>query len=187
MPLRADQRPMDEWCSPPEIAEPLRQFYRKQKGKVGIDPCSNDRSIIWAKKTYTAGGLHLPWFIPHEGIDSAYSNPPYSRMDKWASRLVAERTRSKGQLEVTFLVPVATSTGWWSTVVSSEGCRLAFTKRLRFIDNEGMPQTTARFDSVLMFWGKGATLSATRRWDEFRDLFADVIRCTSDGYNWRFS
>jgi hypothetical protein len=155
----------DNWCTPPEVADPLEQFFG---GPVDLDPCSNARSIIRAVQTYRAGGLHLPW------AKTNFENPPYGRLDLWTDKGIYEIVVVERVRELVRLVPVATSTGWWRRAVAVDEtpaiwgdaheprARLVrapdplilFTKRIAFLNEEGMPQSGARFDSVLFYYGK---------------------------------
>ena len=142
----------DDWCSPPEVAEPLEQL---MGGPVDVDPCSNLRSIVRAKISYTAGGLHLPWGR------TTYENPPYSRMLLWTAKGLAEIQR-RNVFELVRLVPVATSAEWWRLAVGESAYNgvkagrrptIVFTKRLAFLDENGQAQGVARFDSALFYYG----------------------------------
>lgn len=150
----------DTWCTPRSIALPLEQFFG---GAVDVDPCSNERSIIKAKKVYTWGGLTRRWGR------TTYENPPYSCTHPWTVKGFAEMGFEAGhqstmQLggrasgtgpsvdELVRLVMVSTSSAWWTLATSCpRNPRLLFTKRLKFI---GDAKNGARFDTVLMYYGK---------------------------------
>ena len=138
----------DQWCSPKiEIAEPLAQLFG---GPVGIDPCSNARSVILAEVVYEWGGLHLPWKNP---LDTGYMNNPYSTNIPWANKAIHEM--QVGHLdELVTLMMVATSTAWWSSLCTTKKVRnprILFTKRLKFI---GDKKHGARFDTALKYYGR---------------------------------
>jgi hypothetical protein len=160
----------DGWCTPPEIVDPLHRFFPRFS-LTGLDPCSNANSIVDAARVYTCGALYLPW-----NAGEVYSNPPYSDLLRFTKKVVAEvRIPWKGKRkELVYLVPVATSTEWWRTALHTRYAAaaplLCFTKRIPFLDDNGMVQTTARFDSVLMVWAK-----SQHREEEFCDLFAPMI------------
>ena len=163
----------DEWCSGPDVTVPLAKFFH---GPVGLDPCSNERSIVRAKRTYCAGGLALPWDAP-----TIYKNEPYSRLAAWAEKTVAELAipyRGKRK-ELVGLEPVCTSAEWWDITVAADPL-LVFTKRLSFIDENGIvAKSGARFDSVFTVWAN------KRREAEFLRLFAPVVRFATRGKDWR--
>jgi hypothetical protein len=145
----------DEFCTPPPVASRVERFF---DGPVDLDPASNNRSIIKARKIYTAGALHLPW-----RARTVYENCPFSDpyLELFADKGIAER-RTHG-FEHIRLVPVATSTVWWQ---KAQGVRAAacghyadkpstvFTKRLRFIGLDGrVEKDSARFDVALFYYG----------------------------------
>src|SRR2546427_416102 len=93
----------DHFCSPPEIADPLFDFFG---GPADCDPATNPASIIQATVMYTVGGLHLPWG------KKPYNTPPYSGTGPWFAKghieIEANRVR-----ELVALVMATTGTGWW--------------------------------------------------------------------------
>jgi hypothetical protein len=154
----------DDWCSPRVIRAGLEQL-----GGVQADPCTNGRSIIKSTVRYTAGGLHLPW-RPRAYVRRrrwmVYENPPYSRLGLWTDKGIRELLGHYGPAptEIIRLVPVATSAAWWRRahlIEAPKGLGLErvqdqidpplviYTKRLPFIDENGVEGQTARFDSVL--------------------------------------
>lgn len=179
----------DDWCTPHVVDVCLYDFFG---GPADLDPCSNNRSIMRARKALTAGGLHLPW------RKKTYSNPPYSQMLPWVEKGVREMTldpkTAKARAhceELVTLWPVAPSTIWWKRAVGLEpipamvkGGReitamnptLIFTKRLAFIDESGQAVSGCRFDSVLFFYG-----AKERRHKDFLHAFAPLINWSTRG------
>jgi hypothetical protein len=173
---------LDNWCSPPEVAEPLEQFFG---GPVDFDPCSNERSIVKARLYNDQPiGCLIPWFGRHHGIRvrTCYENPPYSQLKAFTRKGVLELLDASAGVELERLVPVAPSTSWWRTALGKEpvletirrakGAKttqyrerwapkptLIFTKRLFFIGQDGIvdirhrKRQSARFDSILMYYG----------------------------------
>ena len=143
----------DWWCSPPEVAGPLEQFFN---GPVGCDPCSNPRSIIRARVAYTHGGLVLPW------ARTSYENPPYSAAGAWTDKAISEM-KSGTVRELVRLTMASTSTAWWQRqcLVPRRNPRLIFTKRLKFIDpfaeDAGETRQGSRFEPVLTYFGPRVT------------------------------
>lgn len=135
----------DSWCSPPEIADQLAQFW----GHADVDPCSNDRSIIKARKAYTWGGLHLPW-----GAKS-YANWPYSTNDPWADKAIYEM-RIRTVTELVILCTAAVGTRWWSKLMVSPRInpRVIFTKRIPFLGPDGVKLSSSPFDPALIYYGR---------------------------------
>jgi DNA N-6-adenine-methyltransferase Dam len=166
----------DNWCSPPEVADPLEQYF---DGPVDLDPCSNERSIIRARRAFVDKvGLMLAWDT------TTYENPPYSELDAWTDKGIQERSEARVR-ELVRLVPVATSTAWWRRAAGVEpvmfktrGGRgfvyagiplMVFTRRLKFIDEQNEIDSGARFDSVLMLYG-----ATRRRQQKFIREFASI-------------
>jgi hypothetical protein len=154
----------DDWCTPPEVTEKLTEFFG---GPVDVDPCSNASSIVHARKTYTSGGLLLPWGR------TTYENPPYSATGTWTERAIAQL----GSVveELIRLTMVSTSTTWWERqcTVPRRNPRLLFTRRLAFIDpgrvvRDGARRDSAKFDTVLTYYGP--------RVRRFENCFSSITR-----------
>lgn len=133
----------DSWCTPSWLAEAL--------GSFAIDPCSNDRSHIQAKCTFTGAGDHddgltCPW-----GRASVFCNPPYSDVGPWARKLAAHPGPWCA------LVKLDPTTKWWATLMSAMPTVAPFRKRIKF---EGNLSMTANFASVLVYsaWRPPAAL-----------------------------
>lgn len=145
----------DEWCSPPEIA---RGLYNLFGGPVGVDPCSNDRSIIQSILRHSSGGLVLPWCRPlliGKAADTAYSNWPYSKNEPWSAKAVHEL--HVGNLaELVILCMTAASTVWWKNLMHKpkRNPRVICTKRLKFIGPTGKPVDSSRFEPALIYYGR---------------------------------
>ena len=151
------QMSSDEWCTGPEISDPLFSFFH---GPVGVDPCSNDRSIVKAYEKYTEGGLVRPWCRPgyskRDGGhgDDAYANWPYSANDVWAPKAIKELQQNLAELVI--LCMTATSTRWWQSLMiePKRNPRVITTKRLKFIGPSGKPMDSSRFEPALIYYGK---------------------------------
>jgi hypothetical protein len=142
----------DAWCSPPEIADPLEEFFQ---GPVDVDPCSNSRSIIRARMAYAVFGLVRPWGR------TTYENNPYSETGAWTEKAIAEM-RCGNVRELVRLTMASTSSQWWrrQCLVPRRNPRLLFTKRLKFIDpfaaDDGEIRAGSRFEPVLTYFGPRA-------------------------------
>ncbi len=159
---------LDNWCSPPEVADPLEQFF---DGPVDFDPCSNDRSIIRARFVNDQPvGCLIPWFGAKRR--TVYENPPYSKLLAFTQKGILEmrdfrRQRYPEEPELVRLTTVATSTLWWRMATGREPVRtkdenvfsrrptVVFTQRLFFINEQGIQNRSqsARFDSALFYYG----------------------------------
>lgn len=114
---------------------------------VDLDPCSNENSIVNARKVFTIDddGLAQPWDVPDDGL--IYVNPPYGRaLGDWAKKIDSEHTFRRS---IVTLVPARVDTKWWHTLVKS-ACYVVFLRgRLRFL---GAP-AGAPFPSALIVHG----------------------------------
>lgn len=137
----------DEYCSPPEIAGPLFDFW----GWADLDPCSNERSIIKARTIFTTGGLVFPW------KRKTYENHPYSQNDPWAAKAIAEM-KAQRVAELVILCMTATSTHWWQGLMLKprRNPRVICTKRLGFLGADGKPVDSSRFEPALIYYGARA-------------------------------
>lgn len=170
----------DWWCSPPEVAERLVDFYG---GKVGVDPCSNPRSVIQAHLTFQFGGLVRPWCRPQllgKG-DTAYENPPYSLGDEFTTKALGELACGH-TTELVRLTMTSTSTEWWARqcYFKRMNPRILFLKRLKFIDpfatEPGKVRQSCRFEPALTYFGTSKARSRA-----FDKIFGDLARWSAWG------
>ncbi len=135
----------DEWCTPPEVAEPLFDFW----GEADLDPCSNHRSVVRAKQRYETGGLILPWKA------KTYENHPYSQNPAWIAKTLAE-LRARRVHELVILCMCAPSTQWWASMMTEprRNPRVIATKRIKFLGPDGTQEDSSRFDPALIYVGK---------------------------------
>ena len=135
----------DEWCSPPEIAGPLFDFW----GEADVDPCSNSRSIIRARKRYTWGGLTRPWG------KQTYDNHPYSTNKPWIDKAIYEMKIGNVE-ELVVLCMYAASTQWWQDAMLKprRNPRVIATKRIKFLGPDGKPVDSSRFEPALIYYGR---------------------------------
>lgn len=165
----------DWWCSPPEIADPLEEFF---DGPVDVDPCSNERSIIRSRVAFMYGGLVLPW-VAEEGVPgSVYQNDPYSKAAAWTAKMLAELA-SGNVIELVRLSMMSTSSHWWSDMCTKPAVNplILATRRIPFLDPEnpvvGKRRMTCRFEPALTYIGP--------RPDRFRATFAHLTRWSAWG------
>lgn len=167
----------DWWCSPPEIADPLEEFF---EGPVDVDPCSNERSIIRARRAYTSGGLVLPWRLPAKMKPrlTGYQNDPYSQAGVWTAKMLAEI--SSGNLrEHIRLSMFSCSSRWWVDMCNGPtwNPRILALKRIAFLDpfasEAGMKRMSCRFEPALTYFGP--------RPERFTQVFAHLTRWTTWG------
>ena len=136
-----------DWCTPPEIINSVRSVFG---GRIGLDPCSNEYSMVHAEVEYRLpgrDGLVLPW-----DAQTIYVNPPYgsdtvrgTRIIQWFERIAQAVERGS---ELIALVPVATNTRHWKEYVYPKASAICFLyqPRVRFYiegveDPKGAPMS----------------------------------------------
>lgn len=141
-PVAAESADRDSWCTPAWLTALLPH--------VDLDPCSNARSTVRARRTYDLvrgeDGLALPWF------GMVFVNPPYSDVLPWAWKLQDERElRSAG-----YLVNADSSTRWWHALRLLLPLRFDFDKRIQFDAPPGVKRSgNSKPQSLLLdetFW-----------------------------------
>lgn len=155
------------WCTPKKYVDAVRKVFG---GKIFLDPCSNEWSIVHAKIEYRLpekDGLEESWNYP-----TIYVNPPYGHdkenkttIKHWLS-MCAHAHKNYGA-EVLALVPVATNTSHWKEYVWGHATAVCFLydTRLRFLvdgrdEGKGAPMSCA-----MIYWNKCL--------DTFRDVFIE--------------
>lgn len=155
------------WCTPLKYVEAVRKVFG---GKISLDPCSNEWSIVNAETEYRLpdkNGLRESWNYP-----TIYVNPPYgsdkenkTTIKHWLYKCAHAR-KNYGS-EVLALVPVATNTGHWKEYVWGRAIAVCFLydTRLRFLvdgkdEGKGAPMSCA-----MIYWNKEI--------DTFRDVFIE--------------
>lgn len=124
----------DSWCTPKKLARVL--------GVFDLDPCSNPRSHVRAKRTYSLekgdDGLKEEW------KGSVFVNGPYSDPKPWCLRLAAHDGPwcSLWKLDPT--------TKWFKILIDAGANWGPFKRRLCF-EKEGKILASANFPSVLIY------------------------------------
>jgi hypothetical protein len=139
-----------DWCTPEALLVRIRQF-----APIGLDPCSNECSIVGATTEWTLreNGLARPW----AGHGLVFVNPPYSRetVTAWVAKCASEGAGT----DIIGLLPARTDTRWWQRYCAPRkalaggpgSAAVCFLRgRLRFL---GAPQS-ATFPSALVYWGQ---------------------------------
>ncbi len=145
-----------DWGTPAKYVNAVRKFFG---GRVDLDPCSNDRSIVHAEREYQLpehDGLHESWDFP-----TIYVNPPYG-IDKqrgtsikmWLRKCAMAHKEFNSQ--VLALVPVATNTGHWKNYVFGQAACLCFLydTRLKFLVNGENGGKGAPMSCAMIYWGE---------------------------------
>lgn len=151
----------EHWPTPSEILDLVRQV-----NDIGLDPCSNSKSIVNAKKEFffpRHDGLVESW-AGHDGL--VYVNPPYGRkIKKWAEKASGESTLGT---EIIMLVPARTDTKWMHDFIFNSASAVCFWKgRIKFLG----AQSSAPFPSAIVYWG-----SNVERFEEVFSTKGLVVR-----------
>ncbi len=134
-----------EWNTPPKYVNAVRDVL----GRIALDPCSNDLSIVGADVELQSGGIEEDW----NNYQTVFVNPPYGfGIADWLKKCAG----AKG--DVIALIPVAPNTRHWkeSVFVADVICFLADT-RLRFMINGSIDNKGASMACCAVFWGKDKT------------------------------
>lgn len=134
-----------DWNTPPKYADAVRAVF----GRIELDPCSNDLSIVGASIELQNGGIEEDW----DKYQTIFVNPPYgSGIAEWLKKCAC----AKG--DVIALIPVAPNTRHWkeSVFTADAICFLADT-RLRFMINRSIDNKGASMACCAVFWGKNKT------------------------------
>jgi hypothetical protein len=129
----------EHWCTPAVVLDLVRKF---NGGQIGLDPCSNEGSIVDARIAWTSGGLEEEW----DGHGLVYCNPPYGRsLEYWTSKM---STEARVRVEIIALLPARTDTAWFDSVWTAQALRF-WRGRLKFLG----ASSSAPFPSCLAYWG----------------------------------
>ena len=145
-----------DWCTPQKYVDAVRKVFG---GKIALDPCSNEWSIVKAEMEYRLpehDGLRESWDFP-----TIYVNPPYgadkqrcTTIKDWLYRCAYAHKHYGSQ--VLALVPVATNTSHWKEYVWGRATAVCFfyDTRLRFLvegkdEGKGAPMSCA-----MIYWNK---------------------------------
>ena len=154
-----------DWCTPPKYVDAVRRVFG---GKISLDPCSNEWSIVGAQTEYClpdADGLEESWAFP-----TVFVNPPYgidkergTKIGHWLRRCDASYQRHGAQ--VLALIPVATNTGHWKKFVWGRATAICFLfdTRLRFLVHGTDTGKGAPMSCAMVYWGD--------KFDEFANVF----------------
>jgi hypothetical protein len=156
-----------DWCTPQKYVDAVKKVF---DGKITLDPCSNQWSIVAAETEYSLpehDGLRESWDFP-----TIYVNPPYgadkergTTIKHWLYKC-AHAHKHYGA-EVLALVPVATNTRHWKEYVWGQATAVCFLydTRLRFLvegkdEGKGAPMSCA-----MVYWNKNI--------EKFLDVFSE--------------
>lgn len=144
------------WGTPEKYVRAVKEFFG---GSIGLDPCSNEFSIVGAAVEYRLpeqDGLKESWNAP-----TIFVNPPYgldhergTAIRHWLQR--CHLAHAQYGSEVLALVPVATNTGHWKKHVFgvATGVCFLYDTRLRFLVDGADGGKGAPMSCAMIYWGR---------------------------------
>ncbi len=127
--------------TPQEALEPVYRF----SGVVSLDPCSNENSIVIARRHYVLpalDGLKLEWY------STTFVNPPYGReVEAWMLKARSEWINRDA--ESLTLIAARPDTRWFQLYALTAPALLFWRGRLTFL---GAP-APAPFPSAIVYYG----------------------------------
>lgn len=153
-----------EYYTPPLYIDMVRQVL----GTIDLDPASNKVAQSWIQATsyYTKenDGLTQPW------SGNLYINPPYGSPEV---RLMAQQFFEKAIAEYqaenitsAILLLNRTEAGWYKDLQRQLSAICEVVKRINFIDQDGIPQSSPRYYSDFLYLGKDP--------DKFKEVFNSI-------------
>ena len=145
-----------DWGTPPKYVFAVKEVFG---GKIDLDPCSNDYSVVNALTEYKLpqkNGLNESWC----NYETIYVNPPYGKdkernttIKNWLEK--CDSTHYNYNSEILSLIPVSVNTSHWKKYVFTSATSICFLydTRLRFLNNgldigQGAPMACA-----MIYWG----------------------------------
>lgn len=155
------------WGTPHKYVKAVKEVFG---GHIGLDPCSNEYSIVKAKVEYCLpkqDGLKENW-----NYKTIYVNPPYgidkvrgTTIKSWLAKC-AKAYEEYGS-EVLALVPIAANTEHWKKYVFTKARAICFLydTRLRFLENGKEGGKGAPMACAMIYWGDN--------YDRFYEVFIE--------------
>jgi hypothetical protein len=159
-----------DFNTPPWILDLVRQL---SPNGIGLDPCSNEHSMVNATTTYTIkdNGLALSW----RGYGLVFVNPPHStsphNIEPWMEKARVEfldqrpsRYDRKSD-HLVMLIPAKPDTAWFHDVATKFAVRCFLRGRPRYWLNGAVTPGPGKFASMVTYHGPSA--------GRFISIFAD--------------
>lgn len=155
------------WGTPHKYVRAIKEFFG---GKIALDPCSNEFSIVKAEEEFLLpfkDGLKEKWNYP-----TVFINPPYgadrergTTIKNWLAKCAIAHKQFES--EILALVPVATNTGHWKQSVFGHAKAICFLydTRLKFLENGKDVGKGAPMACAMIYWGTD--------FNQFYDIFIE--------------
>ena len=145
---RKNNSPTKHWNTPPKIISAIKKFWN---GEIALDPCSNEHSLVGAKREYIlpVDGLKEHW------AEKTFVNTPYGRNQENKTSLLDWVIKAENSPpEIIMLIPVATNTRHFYKVFETAQS-ICFLKdsRLKFWMEGREDKKGAPMACCLVYWG----------------------------------
>lgn len=150
--------------TPPDF---LNDFVRPL-GRIGLDPCSNQHSMVDAVVSYDilANGLRQSW----RGHGLVFMNPPHSHspfnIEPWMVHFAQQFQTVSNDDQFIGLVPAKTDTAWFHECASQADAWCFLRGRLKFWLNGVDTGSTGKFANLVFYRGLQV--------DKFKDLYRTI-------------
>lgn len=143
--------PTNMWHTPPDWVTRIR---RALGGRIAVDPCAAPRHDHVAAELRivapSGDGLTDPWNPDAAEEWTAFANPPYSDLGRWAKRMIDQ---SASVARLLALVPLRPSSRWWRALAAHSDFIGVPRRRISYINGlTGRPETTGRADMTFFGW-----------------------------------
>ncbi len=145
-----------DFNTPPDLLDLIRQLHRRG---IGLDPCSNQWSMVKARTTYTEeeNGLSRSW--RNQGL--VFVNPPHStspnNIEPWMEKAYEQFIRYPLDRHtddvLVLLVPAKTDTRWFHRVVVLMAARCFLKGRPNYWHHGQVLPGPGKFASMLVYHG----------------------------------
>lgn len=117
----------DNWETPWDMVDILNEEF-----PLGLDVCTDGKNAKC--DMYITDSLNVPWSVYLESGKYVWCNPPYSNVQPWVDKIVAEN------LPTLLLVNASTSSKWFHDILKISSEVWVFNGRIAFVDPDtGLP------------------------------------------------
>lgn len=141
-----------DFNTPPDFLDLVRKLDRRG---IGLDPCSNEHSLVCAKTEWCEDDDGLPRDWTGHGL--VFVNPPHSKsphnIEPWVVKMVEFwRTREEDD-QLAALVPAKTDTAWFHSIIHICPTVCFLQGRPKFWHKGAATGQSGKFASVVLYLG----------------------------------